>query len=257
MVDNSRTSLLPIITSVIGRGLLLFVLNNTAADINLPHVYLQVNSSSIHDNKQIKFQTVAINDGRSIATHVRMTLYYPSSTITNSNIPFSNENITSIKYENPSTLVIDLQRLSIESSIMVNTTTIKKNTVATGSLVNNLYVVSVASDQGTSTISDSSLPTIRIEDAGIIPFKLRLIIVASILATICFLIVLSYKRIKNYKSQINRSQFVFDIIKQMISIRDIFKNNIHATDIFPLSIWDSMDDKEKRQIFTDHRDYTN
>ena len=71
-----------------------------------------------------------------------------------------------------------------------------------------------------------------------------------------FLLYLSYKRIKNYKSQINRSQFVFDIIKQMISIREIFKNNIHATDIFPLSIWDSMDNKEKRQIFTDHRDYT-
>src|SRR3954447_6196348 len=255
MMDNSRPSLLPIITSVIGSGLLLFVLNNTAADVNLPHIYLQVNSSSIHDNKQIKFLTVAINDGRSIATHVRLTLYYPSSNITNSTIPFSNENITSIKYENPSTLVIELQRLSIESSIMINTTTIKKNAVSSGSLVNNLYVVSAASDQGTSTISDSSLPTIRIEDAGIIPFKLRLIIVASILATICFLIVLSYKRIKNYKSQINRSQFVFDIIKQMISVREKFKNNIHVTDIFPLSIWDSMDDEGKRQIFTDHRDY--
>ena len=184
-----------------------------------------------------------------------MTLHYPSSNITNSIIPFASENITSIKYENPSTLVVDLQRLSIEASIIINTTTIKKNAVATGSLANNLYVVSAASDQGTSTISDSSLPTIRIEDAGIIPFKLRLIVVASILATICFLIVLSYKRIKNYKSQINRSQFVFGIIKQMTSVREVFKNNIHATDIFHFSIWDSMDDKEKRHIFTDHRDY--
>ena len=41
----------------------------------------------------------------------------------------------------------------------------------------------------------------------------------------------------------------------MISIREIFKNNIHATDIFSLSTWDSMDDKEKRQIFTNHLDY--
>jgi len=229
MMDNSRPSLLPIITSVIGSGLLLFVLNNTAADINLPHIYLQVNSSSINGDKQIKFQTVAINDGRSSATHVRLTLHYPSSNITNSTIPFASENITSIKNANPSMLIVELQRLSIGSSIIINTTTIKKNAVATGSLANNLYVVSAASDQGTSTISDSSLPTIRIEDAGIIPFKLRLIVVASILATICFLIVLSYKRIKNYKSQINRSQFVFGIIKQMTSVREVFKNNIHAT----------------------------
>src|SRR3954451_10741009 len=152
MVDNSRPSLLPIITSVIGSGLLLFVLNNTAADINLPHIYLQVNSFSIKGDKQIKFQTVAINDGRSIATHVRLTLYYPSSNITNSTIPFSNENITSLKYENPSTLVIELQRLSMEASIIINTTTIKKNAAANGSPVNNLHVVSVASDQGTSAL---------------------------------------------------------------------------------------------------------
>ena len=69
MMDNSRPSLLPIITSVIGSGLLLFVLNNTAADINLPHIYLHVNSSGINGDKQIKFQTVAINHGRSTATH--------------------------------------------------------------------------------------------------------------------------------------------------------------------------------------------
>jgi hypothetical protein len=50
MMDNSRPSLLPIITSVIGSGLLLFVLNNIAADINLPHIYLQVNRFSIHDD---------------------------------------------------------------------------------------------------------------------------------------------------------------------------------------------------------------
>src|SRR6476659_5397435 len=124
MVDNSKPSLLPIITSVIGSGLLLFVLNNTAADINLPHIYLQVNSSSIHANKQIKFQTVAINDSRSAATHVRLTLTYPSGNIINSTIPFSNEHITSLKYENPSTLVVELQRLSIDASIIINTSNI-------------------------------------------------------------------------------------------------------------------------------------
>ena len=143
MMDNSRPSLLPIITSVIGSGLLLFVLNNIAADINLPHIYLQVNSSSIHDNNQIKFQTVAINDGRSTATHVRFTLSYPSSNITNSTIPFASENITSIKNANPSMLVVEIQRLSIGSSIIINTTTIKKSSVLTASPTNNHYIVSL------------------------------------------------------------------------------------------------------------------
>ena len=41
----------------------------------------------------------------------------------------------------------------------------------------------------------------------------------------------------------------------MISVREIIENNIHATDIFSLSIWDSIDDKDKRHIFTNHLDY--
>src|SRR5689334_2203404 len=123
MVDNFRPSSLPFITSIIGSGLMLFVLNNIAADINSPHIYLQVNSFNIHDDKQTNFQTKVINDGRSTATHVRLTLSYPFSNITDSNIPFNNENITSLKYENPSTLVIELDRLSIDASIIINTTT--------------------------------------------------------------------------------------------------------------------------------------
>jgi hypothetical protein len=140
-------------------------------------------------------------------------------------------------------------------SIIINTTTIKKSSVLTASPTNNRYIVSATSDQVTKTISDSSLPTSRIEDTGIISFKIRLSIFVTILATISFIIGVSYKRIENYKSQINRSQFVFDIIKQMKVIRETLKNNIQITDIFPLSIWDSIEDKEKRQIFTDPRDY--
>jgi hypothetical protein len=81
-MDNFRPSLLP----VIGSGLLLFVLNNIAANINLPH-------------------------------HLRLTLLYPSATIINFTIPFHNENITTTKYERPSTLVIELQRLSMGARI--------------------------------------------------------------------------------------------------------------------------------------------
>jgi hypothetical protein len=252
MMDNFRPSLLPIITSVIGSGLLLFVLNNIASNINSPHIYLQVNSFSEHSSHPTKFRTIAINDGRSTATHLRLTLLYPSATIINFAIPFHNENITTTTYEKPSTLVIELQRLSMSASIIINTTTMK-NDVA--SPANNLYVVSATSDQGTNTISDSSSPTIRIEDAGIIPFNLRLLIFATVLAIICFLNGLLYRRIKNYKLQINKSKFVFDILKQMILVRDTLNKNILATDIFSFFRWNSIDNEDKRQTFNDHRDY--
>ena len=142
------------------------------------------------------------------------------------------------------------------ASIIMNTTIMKNNVIVPGSPTNNRYVVSATSDQGTNTISDSSSPTVRIEDAGIIPFNLRLLIVATVLAIICFLIALLYRRIRDYKFQINRPKFVFDILKQMITVRDTLKKNILATDIFfHFSRWTSIGDEGKRQIFSDHRDY--
>jgi hypothetical protein len=110
--------LFPIITSVIGSGLLLFVLNNIAAEINQPHIYLQVNSFSENNSQQQqqqqqpKFQTIAINDGRSTATNVRLTLFYPSANIINYSIPFHNENITSLNLEGAASLVADIDRFS-------------------------------------------------------------------------------------------------------------------------------------------------
>ena len=254
-MDDLRPSLLPIASSVIGSGLLLFVVNNIAMSVSLPHIYLQVNSFSGQNNQQTKFRIIAINDGRSAATQVRLTLLYPSATIINFTIPFHNENITSLKYEKPSSLVIQLQRLSMGASVIMNTTIMKKNVVTPGSPTNNRYVVSATSDQGTNTIADSSSPTLRIEDAGIIPFNLRLLILATVLAIICFLIALLYRRIKDYKFQINRPKFVFDILQQMITVRDTLKKNILATDIFPFSRWTSISDEGKRQIFSDHLDY--
>jgi hypothetical protein len=58
MMYNFRPSLLPIITLVIGSGLLLFVFNNIAAEFNLPHIYFQVNSF-IHNDKQVKFKQLS------------------------------------------------------------------------------------------------------------------------------------------------------------------------------------------------------
>jgi hypothetical protein len=254
-MDDFRPSLLPIVSSVIGSGLLLFVINNVASNVSLPHIYLQVNSFSGHNDQQTKFETIAINDGRSTATDIRLTLLYPSANIINFTIPFHNENVTSLKHEVPSSLVLEMQRMSMGASIIINTTTIMNNTVAAGSPTNNRYVVSATSDQGTNTIADSSSPTLRIEDAGIIPFNLRLLILATVLAIICFLIGLLYKRIKGYKFQINRPKYVFDILKQMITVRNTLKENIVATDIFPFSKWNSIDNEDKRQIFDDHLDY--
>ena len=256
MVDF-KSSLFPIITSIIGSGLLLFVLNNIAAEINQPHIYLQVNSfggNNSQEQQQTKFQTIAINDRRSAATNVRLTLLYPSANIINYSIPFHNENITSLTLEGTTSLVADIDRFSKGATVIINTTVMKKDEVA-GSPY-KYYAISATFDQGTNTIFNLSSPTIRVEDIEkVIPLNLRLLIVATFLALVCFLMGLFYKRIKHFKFQINQPKFVFDVVKEMVIVRDTLKNNILSTDIFPFSRWNSIEDETKRQIFSDHRDY--
>jgi len=253
-----KSSLFPIITSVIGSGLLLFVLNNMAAEINQPHIYLQVNSfganNSPQQQQQTKFQTIAINDGRSTATNVRLTLLYPSANIINYSIPFHNENITSLNLEGPTSLVADIDRFSKGATVIINTTVMKKDAAAGSSYKH--YAVSATFDQGTNTIFNLSSPNLRVEDIEkVIPLNLRLLIVATFLALVCFLMGLFYKRMKHFKFQVNQPKFVFDIVKDMIIIRDTLKKSILSTDIFPFSRWNSIEEETKREIFSDYRDY--
>jgi hypothetical protein len=249
-----KSSLFPIITSAIGSGLLLFVLNNLVADINQPHIYLQVNSFNGHNSQyQTKFQTIAINDGRSAATNIRLTLLYPSASIINYTIPFHNENITSLNRDGPTSLIAVMDRLSKGATVIINTTVMKKDVSADS--LNKYYAVSATFDQGTNAISNLSSPTIKIEDANVVPFNLRLLILATVLALICFIIGLLYKRIKHFKIQINQPKFVFDIVNEMVMVRDTLKKNILSTDIFPFSKWNSIGGESKRQFFGDHRDY--
>jgi hypothetical protein len=253
-----KSSLFPIITSVIGSGLLLFVLNNIAAEINQPHIYLQVNSFSGNNSKQqqeTKFQTIVLNDGRSAATNVRLTLLYPSANIINYSIPFHNENITSLKLEGPTSLIAEIDRLSKGATVIINTTVIKKDAAIVGSHY-KYYAVSATFDQGTNTIFNLSSPAVRVQDIEkVIPLNLRLLIVTTFLALICFLMGLFYKRIKHFRFQINRPKLVFDVVREMVTVRDMLKKNILSTTIFPILRWNSIEDETKRQIFSDHRDY--
>jgi len=66
---------------------------------------------------------------------------------------------------------------------------------------------------------------------------------------------LFYKRMKHFKLQINQPKFVFDIVKDMIVVRDTLKKSILSTDIFPFSRWSSTEEETKREIFSDYRDY--
>jgi hypothetical protein len=128
-------------------------------------------------------------------------------------------------------LVADIDRFSKGATVILNTTVMKKDAVA-GSQY-KYYTISATFDQGTNTIFNLSSPAIRVEDIEkVIPLNLRLLIVATFLALVCFLMGLFYKRIKHFKFQINQPKFVFDVVKEMVIVRDTLKNNTLSTDIF-------------------------
>ena len=105
-------------------------------------------------------------------------------------------------------MVADIDRFSKGATVIINTTVMKKDAVAGSSY--KYYAVSDTFDQGTNTIFNLSSTTIRVEDIEkVIPLNLRLLIVATFLALVCFLMGIFYKRMKHFKLQINQPKACF------------------------------------------------
>ena len=125
--------------------------------------------------------------------------------------------------EGPTSLVAEMDRFSKGATVIINTMVMNKDRVV-ASLPYKHYAVSAASDQGTNTIFNLSSPAIRVQDIEkVIPLNLRLLIVTTFLALVCFLMGLFYKRIRHFKFQIDRPKFVFGVVKQMVIVRDTLK----------------------------------
>ena len=105
-------SLFQIISTLIGSGLTIFLLNSITADLNQPSIKLDIVSDSIknnitpnyasnnltyinnftnkkdgatnftNSNMFTKFDTIAINNGRISATDLMLRIYYPNGNIT-------------------------------------------------------------------------------------------------------------------------------------------------------------------------------
>lgn len=132
-----------------------------------------------------------------------------------------------ILFIEPTSLVAEIDRFSKGATIIINTTVMKKDGVL-ARYPYKYYAVSATFDQGTNTIFNLSSPTIRVQDIEIvITLNLRLLIVTTFLALVCFLMGLFYKRIKHFKFQIDRPKFVFDVVKEMVIVRDTLKKNFY------------------------------
>jgi Short C-terminal domain len=244
------SSIFQILSSLVGSGLTLFVITNSVSDFNQPHINLQVDQSIIRDN-QIKSQILVSNDGRVAATHVLLTAFYPAANILNYSSPFHSEDMTLIQ-QKPTLLVANINRLAKDATIAVNIMLVMNKHLGFN---NNSYIVSASYDQGSTTISNINSPLLNVNNPTLVPNRIRLLVFASTLSAIFFILALSYKRIKNFTKSLGRPTYILSVIREMASIQNELKNDIISKRIFTSEIWESKDDQIRRQIFSNYEDY--
>ena len=244
------SSIFQILSSLVGSGLTLFVITNSVSDFNQPHINLQVDQSIIRDN-QIKSQILASNDGRLAATNVLLTAFYPAANILNYSSPFHSEDMTLIQ-QKPTLLVANINRLAKDATIAVNIMLVMNKHLGFN---NNSYIVSASYDQGSNTISNINSPLLKVDNPTLVPNNIRLLVLASTLSAIFFVLSLSYKRIKNFIKSLGRPTYILSLIREMASIQNELKNDIISKRIFTSEIWESKDDRIRRQIFSNYEDY--
>jgi hypothetical protein len=263
-----RPSVFQIIPTLIGSGLTLFVFNNLVSDINQPHVFVDVqqhdasvNSSNESTyNNQIKFHNVAINDGRSSATHLRLSISYPNYNITGYKTAFQSENVTFSHLNN--TLVVEITRLSSGSAVdidtigrCINNSTSTALASTTGHSCVPNYIVTASYDQGSSFKSNVDSPVLTASILLNGHIRNQVVILATTFAIASFAIALLLKRLRRFKRRLELSIFVFKILKEIVYIRDKIQENILSQKIFYLESWLSKEENDKRHVFDDYSDY--
>lgn len=251
-------SMIQIIATFIGSGMSLFVVNSIVANVDQPHILVHTDQSIGH-NGVTEHIIQAQNDGRSSATHLVFTVFYPNSIITNYTVPFQSQNIT-LERESTSALVGKMDRLSQDAFVILNTLTKTKDlspkdnsntTIAAG----QKYFISAAYDQGSTYITNLNLTQLDHNNSYSIPSRDYPLVIFSIIAVISFSIAFSQKRIKAFRVKFESARYLSQVIKEMARIRNKLSVNIMSTDIFNDEIWSSKEDSTKHQIFKDHNDF--
>ncbi|MGN6821402.1 MAG: hypothetical protein ACTHJ7_01280 [Candidatus Nitrosocosmicus sp.] len=293
-------SLFQIISTLIGSGLTIFLLNSLSADINQPIINFNIVADSIKNNVQsiyssdnlsyanssnnkqynitnpisntlTKVDTVVVNNGRASATNLILGLYYPNGNITNFYTGFQSENVT-FKKQSSNLLIAEANRLSKDSIIAI-TSIIQCNTAnntgkSSYSRLNidlgntsNLscppvnYFVTASYDQGSTFRTNIDSNFINMDKFYSFHFRDQILTIIMTFAVISFIISLSYKRLKRFKKRLSRPKFVFEIVKELVTIRDVLDENIMSKRIFQIDKWFSKDVEEKLNIFNDYADY--
>ncbi len=296
-------SLFQIISTFVGSGVTLFLLNSIATDINQPLITLDIVANNIDNsstpnyhatsqfntdslglkgngtinnrssNKAMEFQTVVMNNGRSSATDLILRLSYPNGNITSFNTGLQSENVT-ITRESSDLLMAEIGRLSKDSLVAITSEVVCASSFGEssgdergltgeanlGNLANLRcppvnYFVTASFDQGSSFKTNIDSQLIDIDKFYSFHLKDQILAIAVTVAVLAFASSLFYRRLSRFRRRLSRPKFVFEILKEIITIRETLQKNTESKKIFPFDIWYSKDTEERLKIFNDYNDF--
>jgi hypothetical protein len=161
-------------------------------------------------------------------------------------------------------VVADIKRLSSGSALAIDTTARCINNSSSTAMVSAAatiqscipnYLVTASYDQGSTFKSNIESPVLTASTFLNEHTRNQVIIVATTFAIASFVIALSVKRIRRFKRRLKLSTFVFNILKETVSIRDHLQQNMLSQKIFHLEPWLSKDQDDRRHVFDDYADY--
>ena len=117
------------------------------------------------------------------------------------------------------------------------------------------YFVTASYDQGSTFRTNINSNFINMDKFYTFHSRDQILTITMTFAIISFIIALLYKRLRRFKKRISRPKFVFKIVKEIITIREVFNENIRSKRIFPIDLWFSKDTEEKFNTFNDYSDY--
>jgi hypothetical protein len=117
------------------------------------------------------------------------------------------------------------------------------------------YFVTSSYNQGSTFQTNIDANLINLDKFYSFHFRDQILTITMTFAIIFFITALIYKRIRLFKKRLSRPKFIFEIVKEIVTIKEAIQNNKDSKRIFSIELWFSKDTEEKLKIFNDYSDY--
>jgi hypothetical protein len=262
MVDWKQSGF-QIVASLIGSSLIVTAVSSLISDMSKPHISINLDFESAGNTTKIR--NIFANNGKSPATHLRITLSYPDANIIKNSTEYRSENMTLRnencypKNNNCNSFIAYIPRLASGAMIILDTTVngsisrydfidYSNPFYSLGSNPTNTVVATY--DQG----SDKYTPSESFSYGGS-PFNIQLIIIPSVLALVSFAVASRYKLIKESRLKKDSAKFAYNILKDIVIAQNTLIEDRVSTKIIPFDTWKSKTCDARLKMIGDYNDY--